>query len=153
MTKQRDKLRAEYDAYEKELSRLKSEYAELNSKNRGFLGLWESKEQKQQSQALKDEFEKIKVLQNDKRLEHNKLNEQAEEFNRSTLDPMRKKIEQIQANNPKLEMRNQMQLRAMQFEGVAEWHTERQRLRQEREQYQAKRELERQLDRFDDFSL
>lgn len=153
MTKHRDKLRAEYDAYEKDLSRLKSEYAELNSKNRGFLGLWESKEQKQQSQALKDEFEKIKVLQNNKRLEHNKLNEQAEEFNKSTLDPMRKQIEQIQANNPQLEMRNQMQLRSMQFEGVAEWHTERQRLRQEREQYQAKRELERQLDRFDDFSL
>lgn len=137
-----DKIQLEFNRYDKELSQLQSEYDSLHSKNNGFLGLFQSKEQKQRIQEIENEYSRTERAKLAKGKEYNELNEHIEKLNKTMLEPVQKRIEQIQAENPELKMRNIHQLTTMQFQGVLNWHKERQEreLERKREQRTPKRD-------------
>lgn len=147
------KHREEYENYGKDLDKLKERYAELDEKNQGFLGLWESKAQKQGKQELRDEFERVKALYQAKGRKYNELHDSITKFEKETIEPIRKQIEKIRENNPELKMRNQRQLTTMQFEGLNAWYKRVNESKQELDRLTQKRTQERDLERKNGFSL
>lgn len=141
------KLEQDYKQHISDLDRFQAEYNKLDDKNQGFLGLWESKEQKQRKQELSDEFERVAKLRNKAKEGYQELKERVEMFKQEKLEPVRKRIEKIQADNPELKMRNVNQLNAMKFKGVAEWHKESQQRKLEWDRFEQKRQQERVLER------
>lgn len=123
-TERLDKLKGEFDSYDKDLNRIQASYNELHDKNQGFLGLWQSKEQKQQIQALESEYSQKEREKISKGKEYQELNEKINQYEKNVIEPLRKQIEQMKADNPHLMQRNHQQLIAMKFKGVDEWRRE-----------------------------
>lgn len=138
-----EKTQSEFNRYDKELSQLQSEYNRLHSKNNGFLGLFQSKEQKQRIQEIESEYSRTERAKIAKGKEYEELNKHIETLKKTTLEPVQKRIEQIQAENPELKMRNIHQLTTMQFQGVLNWHKERQKRELEHKREQQQRTLRR----------
>lgn len=137
----------DFERHVAELKRLQERYDRVTEKNKGFLGLWETKEQKQEKAEIESEYLKIKRLRNSVDKDRSDLRENLDQYHKNTLEPLQKQIEQIRENNPGIKMRNIKQLTSMQFQGVSAWHKEQKQLKAEREQQKQKRELERKLDR------
>ena len=138
-----DKIQREFNGYNKELSQLQSEYDTLNSKNNGFLGLWQSKEQKQRIREIENEYSRTERAKIAKSKEYNELNERIEQFRKATLEPVQKQIDKMLKENPKLKMRNVNQLTRMEFSGVLKWHREQQKRDLEHKQEQKQKALKR----------
>lgn len=137
----------DFERYVADLKKLQERYDRVTEKNQGFLGLWETKEQKQEKAEIENEYLKIERLRNNVDKERSEYREKLDNFKEKTLEPLQKQIEKLQRNNPELKMRNLTQLNTMKFKGVYEWHKEQKQLKAEREQQKHKRELERKLDR------
>ncbi|MEH8138965.1 MobA/MobL family protein [Gallibacterium anatis] len=138
-----DKIQREFNGYNKELSQLQSEYDTLNSKNNGFLGLWQSKEQKQRIREIENEYSRTERAKIAKSKEYNELNERIEQFRKATLEPVQKQIDKMRKENPELKMRNVNQLTRMEFSGVLKWHKEQQKRDLEHKQEQKQKALKR----------
>ena len=149
----RAKMRSEWEQYGKDLDRINGDYKVLDEQKQGFLGLWESKEQKQAKQNLENEYNRIKVLRNEKAKEHDEYNDKVNQYEKDTIGPLRKQIEKFRADNPELKMRNPHQLRSMQFEGIEQWHKKSQQRQLELERNEQKRTQERKTSRERGFSL
>lgn len=149
----RAKMRSEWEQYGKDLDRINGDYKVLDEQKQGFLGLWESKEQKQAKQDLENEYNRIKVLRNEKAKEHDEYNDKVNQYEKDTIGPLRKQIEKFRADNPELKMRNPHQLRSMQFEGIEQWHKKSQQRQLELERNEQKRTQERKTSRERGFSL
>ncbi|MDD0534437.1 hypothetical protein PS000_23845, partial [Shigella sonnei] len=52
----RDGVEVETTPYDKDSHRIQGAYNNLTDKNQGFLGLWETKEQKAKKKELEDEY-------------------------------------------------------------------------------------------------
>lgn len=117
----RAKMRSEWEQYGKDLERINGDYKALDEKKQGFFGLWETKEQKQTKQELESEYYRIKALRKEKAEEHNAYNDEVNQYEKDTIEPLRKQIEQMKADNPHLEQRNHQQLMAMKFKGLEQW--------------------------------
>lgn len=117
----RAKMRSEWEQYGKDLERINSDYKALNEKKQGLFGLWETKEQKQTKQELESEYYRIKALRKEKAEEHDTYNDKINQYEKDTIEPLRKQIEQMKADNPHLEQRNHQQLMAMKFKGLEQW--------------------------------
>lgn len=117
----RAKMRSEWEQYGKDLERINGDYKALNEKKQGLFGLWETKEQKQTKQELESEYYRIKALRKEKAEEHNAYNDKVNQYEKDTIEPLRKQIEQMKADNPHLEQRNHQQLMAMKFKGLEQW--------------------------------
>ena len=128
----RAKMRSEWEQYGKDLEKINADYKALNEQKQGFLGLWETKEQKQAKQDLENEYNRIKALRKEKADEHNAYNDNLNEYEKNVIDPLRKKIDEMKANNPHLIQRNHQQLIAIKFQGAEQWAKE----KLEREQSQ-----------------
>lgn len=138
-----DKIKTEFDRYGKELSQLQNEYDELHAKNKGFLGLWQSKEQKQRIQEIEQEYARIEKQKIAKGTEYNELDSHITQLKQSKLEPIQKQIEKIQANNPELKMRKIAQLTSMQRSSVFEWNSARERAELERKREQQQKAFKR----------
>ncbi|MDD0824961.1 MobA/MobL family protein [Mannheimia sp. AT1] len=149
----REKMRSEWEQYGKDLERINGDYKALDEQKQGFLGLWESKEQKQAKQDLENEYNRIKALRNEKAKEHDEYNDKVNQYEKDTIEPLRKQIEKFRADNPELKMRNPYQLRSMQFEGIEQWHKKSQQRQLELERNEQKRTQERKTSRERGFSL
>ncbi|MDG6483447.1 hypothetical protein QAZ16_10935 [Glaesserella parasuis] len=125
-------MRSEWEQYGKDLEKINADYKALNEQKQGFLGLWETKEQKQAKQDLENEYNRIKALRKEKADEHNAYNDNLNEYEKNVIDPLRKKIDEMKANNPHLIQRNHQQLIAIKFQGAEQWAKE----KLEREQSQ-----------------
>lgn len=136
-------LKTEYDKHASNLKGIKSEYDQLNERNQGFLGLWESKEQKQRKQELENEYNRELDLRNKAKENHNDLYDKIQKFKAVKIEPLQKQIEQMRADNPDLKMRNSTQLQSMQFKGIDEWHKESRQRKIEWERFEQKRQQER----------
>lgn len=117
----RAKMRSEWEQYGKDLERINGDYKALNEKKQGLFGLWETKEQKQTKQELESEYYRIKALRKEKAEEHDTYNDKINQYEKDTIEPLRKQIEQMKADNPHLEQRNHQQLMAMKFKGLEQW--------------------------------
>ncbi|HII3787910.1 TPA: MobA/MobL family protein [Pasteurella multocida] len=117
----RAKMRSEWEQYGKDLERINGDYKALDEKKQGLFGLWETKEQKQTKQDLESEYYRIKALRKEKAEEHNAYNDKVNQYEKDTIEPLRKQIEQMKADNPHLEQRNHQQLMAMKFKGLEQW--------------------------------
>ncbi|MEE6076919.1 MobA/MobL family protein [Avibacterium paragallinarum] len=117
----RAKMRSEWEQYGKDLERINDDYKALGEKKQGLFGLWETKEQKQTKQDLESEYYRIKALRKEKAEEHNAYNDKVNQYEKDTIEPLRKQIEQMKADNPHLEQRNHQQLMAMKFKGLEQW--------------------------------
>lgn len=117
----RAKMRSEWEQYGKDLERINGDYKALDEKKQGLFGLWETKEQKQTKQELESEYYRIKALRKEKAEEHNAYNDEVNQYEKDTIEPLRKQIEQMKADNPHLEQRNHQQLMAMKFKGLEQW--------------------------------
>lgn len=117
----RAKMRSEWEQYGKDLERINGDYKALDEKKQGLFGLWETKEQKQTKQELESEYYRIKALRKEKAEEHNAYNDKVNQYEKDTIEPLRKQIEQMKADNPHLEQRNHQQLMAMKFKGLEQW--------------------------------
>lgn len=117
----RAKMRSEWEQYGKDLERINSDYKALNEKKQGLFGLWETKDQKQAKQDLENEYYRIKDLRQKKADEHNAYSENVDKYENAVIEPLRKKIEQMKADNPHLEQRNHQQLMAIKFKGAEQW--------------------------------
>lgn len=117
----RAKMRSEWEQYGKDLERINGDYKALNEKKQGLFGLWETKEQKQTKQELESEYYRIKALRKEKAEEHDTYNDKINQYEKDTIEPLRKQIEQMKADNPHLEQRNHQQLMAMKFKGLGQW--------------------------------
>lgn len=135
------------------LDEIQAEYDQLNEKNQGFLGLWESKEQKQRKQELADEFEQVAKQRNTQLEQGKELETKIKRFKAEKIEPLNQQIAQFQADNPDLKMRKPNQLRSMQFQGVAEWHRQSQQRKIEWQKMAQEREQRRQQERSEGLSL
>lgn len=117
----REKMRSEWEQYGKDLERINGDYKALNEKKQGLFGLWETKEQKQTKQELESEYYRIKALRKEKAEEHDTYNDKINQYEKDTIEPLRKQIDQMKADNPHLEQRNHQQLMAMKFKGLEQW--------------------------------
>lgn len=117
----RAKMRSEWEQYGKDLERINGDYKALDEKKQGLFGLWETKEQKQTKQELESEYYRIKALRKEKAEEHDTYNDEVNQYEKDTIEPLRKQIEQMKADNPHLEQRNHRQLMAMKFKGLEQW--------------------------------
>lgn len=117
----REKMRSEWEQYGKDLERINGDYKALNEKKQGLFGLWETKEQKQAKQDLKSEYYRIKDLRQKKADEHNAYNDKVNQYEKDKIEPLRKQIDQMKADNPHLEQRNHQQLMAIKFKGAEQW--------------------------------
>lgn len=133
LEEKRNKLRSDYENYGKQLDKLKAQYAKLDEKKQGFLGLWETRGQKQHKDELKGEFERIKTLYNAKGKEYNEHHDNIEKYRENVIKPLQDKISDIQKTNPSLKMRNLTQLQSIKFKGLNEWHRESQQRQSELE--------------------
>lgn len=147
------KFEEQYKRHISDLGKIQNEYDKLDEKNQGFLGLWESKEQKQRKQELADEFQNVAKLRDKARESYQELSKAVEQFKQDKIEPVRKQIEKIQADNPELKMRNVTQLNSMKLKGVAEWHKESQQRKLEWDRFEQKRQQERALERKSGLSL
>ncbi|MFZ7294566.1 hypothetical protein, partial [Avibacterium avium] len=66
-------------------------------------------------------YYRIKALRKEKAEEHNAYNDKVNQYEKDTIEPLRKQIEQMKADNPHLEQRNHQQLMAMKFKGLEQW--------------------------------
>jgi len=152
-TKELEKFETAFKNCVSDLDRIQTEYNKADEKNQGFLGLWETKEQKQRKKELADEFEKVAKLRNTARENYKELKEKLDKFKQDKIDPVLKRIEEIQAKNPHLKMRNETQLNSMKLKGIAVWHKESQQRKLEWEKVSQKRQQEREMERKSGLSL
>lgn len=136
-----EKIQEEIDRQDRDLQRIQGEYNDLTASNDGFLGLWQTRAQKAKITKLEDLYSQTEQAKIKKSAEYDDLNERIQRFDQTRLEPLRKQIAQMQADNPSLEMRNPQQLLSIQIEEANQWAKE----KLEREQSQ-KRQISQRKD-------
>ncbi len=108
--------------YIKQLDNIQNQYDKENKKNKGFLGLYETKEQKQKKADLAAEFERVAQKRNEVTAERDDLQKRRDEFYKKELEPIEKQIKQMMKDNPQLERRTNTALTKMKFMSVKKWN-------------------------------
>lgn len=139
----RDEMEADITQYDKDLKRIKDEYHKLDEKKQGFLGLWETKEQKAKKKELEDKYKQTEIQRNAKRHELAEYSDKIKEYEQKTLAPINEKIAKHQADNPEIKMRSLDFVRKIKVQGAFKAAQERMEREQQRQQAKQQRSLER----------
>lgn len=115
-------MEAELTQCDKELKRIQAEYDKLTEKNQGFLGLWETKEQKAKKKELEDEYKHTAKQRNGKSQELAEYSDKIKAYEQKTLQPLNDKIAKHQSENPEIKMRSLDFVKKLRFNGRIRRH-------------------------------
>lgn len=133
----------EITQYDKDLKRIQEDYNQLFEKKQGFLGLWETKEQKAKKKELENEYKQTEIQRNAKRQELAKYSDKIKAYEQKTLEPINEKIAKYQADNPEIKMRSLEFVKKIKVQGAYKAAQERMEREQQRQQAKQQRSLER----------
>ena len=138
-----DGMEVEITQYDKDLKRIQEDYNQLFEKKQGFLGLWETKEQKAKKKELENEYKQTEIQRNAKRQELAKYSDKIKAYEQKTLEPINEKIAKYQADNPEIKMRSLEFVKKIKVQGAYKAAQERMEREQQRQQAKQQRSLER----------
>ena len=139
----RDGMEVEITQYDKDLQRIQGEYNKLTDKNQGFLGLWETKEQKAKKKELEDEYKHTAEQRNAKSQELAEYSHKIKAYEQKTLEPINEKIAKYQADNPEIKMRSLGFVKKIKAQGAYKAAQERMEREKQHQQEKQQRHLER----------
>ena len=139
----RDRMEADISQYDKDLQRIQGDYNKLTDKNQGFLGLWETKEQKAKKKELEDEYKHTAEQRNAKSQELAEYSHKIKTYEQKTLEPINEKIAKYQADNPEIKMRSLGFVKKIKAQGAYKAAQERMEREKQHQQEKQQRHLER----------